>query len=342
MAPSVDQTPLVSVVMPVYNAEQYLREAMESILAQTYQHFEFIILNDGSTDSSKEIIDSYEDSRLVKVHHTTNMNYVVRLNEGLERAQGKYVARMDSDDIAHPDRFAKQVAFLEKNPDYGICGSWFETINHPTESHVENYTAHEDLVLHLFDRVPFAHPSVMMRAQVLKEHRLEYSNDFAGTEDYHLWVRLSRVTKMANLPEHLLKYRFHEHQVSTLHADAQKKHTYNIRKSILSYWMETEATDEMTAHMLDIFWQGKDALEVPIGQLQSWVYPLFLQRRKHQEVPLALLKDYFSAHWYRVSMMHKQEGLTVFRTFLKAPFHTYSQPQFWLRSAKLLVRTILR
>ena len=115
----------VTVLMPVYNGEMYLREAIDSILHQTFTDFEFLIINDGSTDNSETIILSYDDSRIRYEKNDSNLKLIATLNKGIELAKGKYIVRMDADDISIPDRIEKQVAFLEKNPDVGICGSWF-------------------------------------------------------------------------------------------------------------------------------------------------------------------------------------------------------------------------
>ena len=115
-------SPLVSVVLSAFNDENFLRSSIESILNQSYEDFEFIIVNDGSTDGSQAIIESYDDNRIKLVRNSENIFLAASLNKGIRLSKGKYIARMDSDDIAHPDRFSKQVEFLESNSDYGLCG----------------------------------------------------------------------------------------------------------------------------------------------------------------------------------------------------------------------------
>ena len=121
--------PLVSVVMPVYNGEKYLKEAIDSVLSQSYQNIELVIVNDGSTDSGSQIVKKYTDPRIRFVENESNSGIVYSRNKGLESATGKYVATLDSDDIALPDRIEKQVLFLENNSEYGMCGTFFSTID---------------------------------------------------------------------------------------------------------------------------------------------------------------------------------------------------------------------
>ena len=205
--------PLVSVVMPVYNSAKYLREAIESILDQTYTNFEFFIFNDGSADESHQIITSYQDPRIRYHSYATNSGYVTHLNKGIELAQGKYIARMDSDDVSLPTRFAEQVAFLEANPTYGVCGSSFTFIGDATHSRILP-VEDEEIKVKLIASCVISHPSVMIRRQLLIDNQLAYEESVAPAEDYYLWCALSPLTKFYNLPTPLLKYRAHEGQIS--------------------------------------------------------------------------------------------------------------------------------
>lgn len=205
--------PLVSVLMPVYNSAKYLREAIESILGQTYTNFEFFIFNDGSSDESHQIIDSYHDSRIRYHPYATNSGYVPHLNKGIELAQGKYIARMDADDVSLPTRFAEQVAFLEAEPTYGVCGTSFTFIGNATHSRILP-VEDEEIKVKLITSCVISHPSVMIRRQLLIDNQLAYEESVAPAEDYYLWCALSPLTKFYNLPTPLLKYRAHEGQIS--------------------------------------------------------------------------------------------------------------------------------
>lgn len=209
----------ISVVMPVYNGEKYLKQAIDSILDQTERDFEFIIIDDGSTDSSKEILKEYEkrDSR-IKLLLRPHRGLVVSLNEAVGSAQSVYVARMDSDDISLPKRLEKQLLFIE-NKDLSVCGTWAEGIDkgdhkinemiYPPES---PSVVRSFLLLHN----AFIHPSVMFRKDVFTEVG-GYKSFFHRVEDYELWTRMVKRHRGGNIPEILLRYRLHENQVTRKH-----------------------------------------------------------------------------------------------------------------------------
>jgi glycosyltransferase involved in cell wall biosynthesis len=216
----MNSNPKVSILMPVYNSELYVGEAIESILAQSFPDFEFIILNDGSTDKSEKIILSYKDERICYFKNSQNLKLAATLNKGLELANSEYIARMDSDDIAVPERLMKQIQFLDQNPEVGICGSNVELIgkwNFITEL---SYTSN-DIEAELLLKNPVFHPTVMFRKSIVDKHRIRYNPSFEHLEDYYFWAELSRITKIVNLENVLVKYRWHEENISVTHKEVQ-------------------------------------------------------------------------------------------------------------------------
>lgn len=207
--------PMISVVMPAYNAEQYIREAIDSILSQTYCDFEFIIINDGSSDGTKDIINSYSDSRIVYIENEINSGICVTLNKGLDAARGKYIARMDSDDISMPNRLQVQFEYLENHPEIGVLGSDLIIFGDGVEPYVfrQLYTPEECTAGLLFNSC-FAHPSVMLRTEILRSNNLKYKEEYRGLEDYELWWQIHKYSKLCNVPTTLLRYRQHACQVT--------------------------------------------------------------------------------------------------------------------------------
>ncbi|MCJ2276094.1 glycosyltransferase [Acinetobacter baumannii] len=207
---------LVSVVLPAYNAELYLKEAIDSVLSQTFTDFELIILNDGSIDRTEEIILSYNDSRIVYVKNEKNLGLIGTLNKGINLAKGKYIARMDADDICLPERFKKQVDFLEKNNEIDLIGTNAIKINNNGDRiGVINMPASDhDIKMMLFIQSPFIHPSIMGRTTVFRS--FEYEKEFYRVEDYMLWIRMSQNSKFHNINEFLLKYRYLDNSESKL------------------------------------------------------------------------------------------------------------------------------
>ncbi len=216
--------PVISVVMSVYNGGEYLPDSIRSILNQTYKNFEFIIINDGSTDKSLEVIEKYksQDKRIVLITRE-NKGLVASLNEGIEKARGRYIARMDADDISMPERFEKQIDFIEKE-NIDICGSDTQGFNEYEELSIRRYPeSDQDIKFTLMFRSPFSHPSVLIKRIVFKT--LRYREDFKCAEDYRLWADLAlNDYKMGNISRVLLKYRVHKSQTTV-------KQSFNVQHS---------------------------------------------------------------------------------------------------------------
>ncbi len=212
--------PAISVVMSVYNGEKYLKEAIDSILSQTYADFEFIIIDDGSTDKSLEIISSYHDQRIVLVQNEINIGLTKSLNKGIRLAKGKYIARMDADDISLPLRFEKQVLFMQEHPDIDICGTWYTTFEQHKYLQKLPLT-HEQIKADLLFYTPIAHPTILMKKNIFKKY--QYPENFLKAQDYALWIELIDKYKFSNLPESLLMYRTHLSQASIAESSVQKE-----------------------------------------------------------------------------------------------------------------------
>lgn len=203
--------PMVSVIMPAYNAEQYIKGAIDSILNQTYTDFEFIIINDGSIDGTEDIIKSYTDPRIIYIKNETNCGICVTLNKGLDIAQGKYIARMDSDDISDINRFTTQIDFMEAHPEIGISGSDITLFG--GKQGTFSMVHEPDLcAAGLIFNPCFAHPTVIWRKRIMDEYNLRYDENYVGLEDFVMWWKFAEVTQLANIPQSLLKYRIHENQ----------------------------------------------------------------------------------------------------------------------------------
>ena len=207
--------PKVSVVMPAYNAEKYIGESIKSILNQTFIDFEFIIINDGSRDRTKEIILSYSNDRIVYLENEINSGIVVTLNKGLEYATGEYIARMDADDIAVAERLEKQIEFMEENKDVGVLGTGICIFGEDVQEQARVFTTNpEQLKAELIFNSCIAHPTVMMRSNILKNNGLSYDLEYAGAEDYNLWWKIAKVSRIATIPDLLVKYRIHSSQIT--------------------------------------------------------------------------------------------------------------------------------
>lgn len=214
-----DTAPQVSVLMPVYNGARYLRAAVDSILSQTLRDFELIAVDDGSTDGSGSLLADYQaqDARLRLLRQPSNQGIVAALNLGLQQARGEFIARMDCDDISHPDRLARQVAFLQAHPQVGMLGTDALFIDPDGRRLARMGHPREDLSIRWTSLLAnfFFHPTLMFRRSILVENGLLYRAEFTGAEDYDLWVRMLPTTRAANLPLPLVRYRVHPHSLSS-------------------------------------------------------------------------------------------------------------------------------
>lgn len=216
--------PLLSVVMPVKNGMPYLAESVESILGQTFSDFEYIIVDDGSTDETPRLLESFavEDSR-IRVCQAEGAGLVDALNTGVAAIRGKYIARMDADDVARSDRFAKQVAFLESHPDHAAIGTGFLLMDaggNPIEAITDELDHEEVLARLLRGYTVLCHPTVLLRTQAVQQVGA-YSKNHECSEDYELYLRLSDHWKLAVLEDALLHYRIHLKSVTRQHRDLQ-------------------------------------------------------------------------------------------------------------------------
>ena len=219
--------PAISVAMSVYNGERFLAEAIESVLAQTFTDFEFLALDDGSTDGTRAILSHYaaRDSRLRPIVRG-NKGLIVSLNQLLDEARAPLIARMDADDICLPERFARQHAFLMANPDYGVVVCRCEDIDEHGNFWPVNAPPHPEthegfIAAVAAEQLLLCHPAVMFRRDVVQAVG-GYHAAFAHCEDLDLWLRLATVTRIGNLPEVLIRYRHYPDQVSSRHATQQQ------------------------------------------------------------------------------------------------------------------------
>jgi len=203
--------PILSVVLPIWNGQNFIADAISSVLLQSFKDFELLVLDDGSDDSSVEICQQFTDPRIRVISHPGRQGIVKTLNRGIAISAGKYIARIDGDDLAVNSRFEKQVQFLEEHSDYGLVGSWMETFGE-RKTTWKYPTGDTAIRLAMLFNNPFGHPSVMFRRDWDHGEPGYYDEAFAYAEDFEYWVRISALWKCENLPEALTLYRTHPSQ----------------------------------------------------------------------------------------------------------------------------------
>lgn len=283
-------TPLVSVITPVYNREKYLAKCIESILNQTYENFEFIIIDDNSSDLTVNIIKDYllRDSRIKFLENNKNLGATLSFNRGLDIAKGKYIARMDSDDISFLDRFKKQVDIFESWHDLEVLGTGAVLIDHKeNEIGRKQFPSNFKKISNIIKTgVPVFDPSVMMRSSTLKEIN-GFDNRLAPADDYHLWLTLFKQKKIiSNIDDYLIKYRLHDSNLSKVASREQ------LQKSFLALkiYNSNFSTDE--------FFNQKNHLD--LTSFEELLIKYWDGSNTNKEGSIRIIKEYFSSKEYKL------------------------------------------
>lgn len=227
----MSKSPLVSVLIPTKNAQQYCKEAVLSIINQLYHNFEILIIDDHSTDNTVKIIHNLRESN-IRLYKNPGKGIVDALNFGIKLAQGKYLTRMDADDLSFPSRIKHQVSYLERHKDIGVLGTGIKIIG-DTVREVKFPTSSAEIKYELLFENVLAHPSIMIRKSNIPANLLRYQRQYQNAEDYALWTQLINITNFANLGEVLLSYRHHSGQVSHAHVKSQDRLREKIQIELL-------------------------------------------------------------------------------------------------------------
>jgi len=313
-------TPKITVTMPVYNGEKYLREAIDSILNQTYDDFELLIINDGSTDGSFEIMKSYNDPRIRILQNETNLGLVVTRNRGISNARGEYIAILDCDDIAYPNRLAEQVTFMDTHPEFSMIGSGVEIIDKSGNSNgnIWQYDAPAATIpsILLFHNY-FVQSSMFIRKKCLPE--VCYRTTYAPAEDYDLWVRMASGSKVWNLPQILNKYREHIESISFVKAELQEKCVNQIIMEYLLNSLGIELTPlELKLHRhlgRKEFSCNRDF----VVEAESWLLKLLETNTKKRYFADQQFRSVVAEYWFSVCNAAVGLGLWVLKKYWLSP-----------------------
>jgi glycosyltransferase involved in cell wall biosynthesis len=307
--------PVVTVLMSVHNGAEHLEGALQSVLNQTLPDFEFLVVDDGSTDATPAILASCDDSRL-RVIRQENQGLAVALNTGLRAARGAYVARMDADDLCRPERLERQVAFLEAHPWVGVCGCWVAARGGGQEE-VWRYPVDPDEIrCHLLFHTVLAHPSVMLRMDAVRRFGLYYDETFRYAQDYELWERASTDVGLANLPEPLLAYRVGAWEGAGKR-DRQRPFMARIHARALG-GLGIEATpEELTLH-------DRVALAPLDGDAElvaadRWLRRLLAANAATERYPRRAFERVLGEIWLGACRRSEREGVAVAGRFLASP-----------------------
>ncbi|MCS7080209.1 MAG: glycosyltransferase [Chloracidobacterium sp.] len=324
--------PLVSVVLCVHNREDFLAEAMASILGQTLDDLELIIVDDASTDASPEVARSFNDRRVRYFRNETNLGHAVSLDRGIAEARGQYIALMDSDDISLPERLEQQVAFLEANPAVALCGGWVETFGAYAETRRFPYEP-EDLKVHLLAACPLSTPTILLRRTTTASRRFS-AQRFEVAHDYAYWVDVAFEEPIANLPEVVLRYRVHAGQITLTRRAKQLAETRMVLRrqleSLLGYGNDADVA------ALEYVFVNEAQPDPPLPRIGDLFERMRAANRRRRRYDPARLDRMLDEKWTHLVAGHAPSASEMWRQALR-------RPGLWsLRLGEACVRRALR
>jgi glycosyltransferase involved in cell wall biosynthesis len=322
--------------MPVYNGEKFLRESINSILNQTYTNFEFIIIDDGSKDSSVEIIKGYKDKRIKFYRNHKNKGLPYTLNRGIDLSRGKYIARMDHDDVSLTYRLEKQVTFMEDNPEIDICGSAIVTEFKGTDKIFRQPSHHEEIKATLLFKNAMAHPTIVMRKKSMVKCGLLYDPLMVNAEDYELWTRVCWSLKMANIYEPLLNYRRHNNQMVA--RETLRPAVCLARKKFVSKFVNRLNEDDWNIHCMLTDSKIVGRL-INLNKLENWILKLSRSNERLKLVERDVFMSVLESQWFNYCLKICKLRPLVFIKYTKSPL-SRSSPDYWKRFIYLAIRTI--
>ena len=303
--------------MPVFNAERWLKQAVDSILEQTFTDFEFLIIDDGSTDNSLNILESYDDSRINLVINPENRGLINSLNHGLSLAKGEYIARMDADDISLPDRLSTQYGLMSEQLDTVVCSSNAEQIDHNQQPLGEMILPSNDpeIKTMLRFRCPLIHPASFFRKAAARQAG-GYEPKDIDAEDFGLWLRLSSLGKFTNIQKILLQYRIHENNVSSQPSSRQGNNAFRLSYNALNEAMDGQL-DENSYRRFWFYWVKNNG--VPGIRAISKLNNMFAFASS-----LPCSENILFTHWRKVGLKLTGEGHLLTGLYLESVLKKYS------------------
>lgn len=308
--------PRVSVILPVYNGEKYLRESIDSVLAQSFEEFELIIVNDGSRDSSGEIAQQYQDSRVI-YREQKNQGLAATLNNGAKLAKGEYLARQDQDDLSLPERLTRQVAFMDAHPDCAVLGTWSQVWveDRSTDRTLRHATDNDTLQCDVLFDSPFVHSSVLMRRSSFETvGGYTTDRDRQPPEDFELWSRMARKYELANLSEVLHVYREVAGSMSRIEVNPFLDKVVMISGENIAACLGVDVSDPTVAVLAELVHHRPDALKynISLEELRVQMLAIVDKLETLPQADRSRLIDAMTRYWQRV--VHNYPRHTVRRT----------------------------
>ncbi len=330
----------VSVVMPVFNGERYLRDAIDSILFQTFRDFELLLINDGSTDLSASIIAAYKDRRIRVFKNDETQGLATVRNRGIDEARGEYIAWLDCDDVSAPTRLERQVTLLDSNESVSACGTWVRTIGDAPGDEWRYPTDSNFLRCRMIFDDPLATSSVMLRKEVLSAGALRFDSNYPPAEDYELWERLSHNWDITNVPEVLTYYRVHKKQTSAGQIEKQRSSVWRIQQRQINALNILPTEEEKLLHLkIGVQWQFDGNKEF-VDASRQWLHKLAQQNHRVKAYPEPAFSEVLAERWLYVCSAAAERGLSAWPILWKPPRSKYVDLTV-RRRLRLLVQCVI-
>lgn len=318
--------PLITVLMPVHNGAPHLAEAMQSILRQSLGDFEFLIIDDASTDDSVVIIKGFNDPRIRLVQSPVRLKLSGALNLGLDHAQGRYIARMDADDISLPRRFEIQARFMDEHPEIGLCGTWIRCFGGPTNTVLKRPLTHEEIAAFTLIDTPFAHPTLMLRREMIERDHLRFNGDYFPTEDFELWIRALRTLPAANLPQVLLRYRIHGKSLTGADWSTMDEQAVRIIQIQLQSLGLTPSPNELRFHR-QLAMGRLNMSAALLDQAENWLTQLIEANQSTRAFAPDALRSVLGDVWFRTCMHSAKLGFWVANRYHQSSLSAHDKHQ---------------
>jgi len=329
-------TPPLSVILPAYNAERYISQAIESVLGQDYGDFELIIANDGSKDNTLERIRSFSDSRIRVIDNETNIGLIGTLNKCIAESKGEFIARMDADDICMPGRFTKQIDYLKQHPEIGIVSSFMSVVGQESHVYSHRFTSPDLVKAGLLFTNPLVHPAVVFRKSSIAGKEL-YSPTFLHAEDYGLWISLIKDVSFYVIPEALLAHRAHPEQVSVQHYLKQKESVCVAHEQLFKY-LEIHATPEEREIHFSLYLEEYPKEIDFVNRVELWLQKLIKQNKKVQLINNTAFCSVVGEWWFRVNQVQTSLHLSNYKIYSSSSLKNIYEPSLGSK-AKMIVRS---
>ncbi len=333
-------SPKISVVMPVFNGADHLREAIDSILAQTFKDFEFIIVDDASTDNSRAIIKSYLDQRIKLFVNENNLGTAGSLNEAIGKSAGEYIARMDADDISLPDRFETQVKFLDENPQIAMVGTWARVIGDKAGLLIAHPTDPAILRSNLIFHASFVHPSVMIRRGFFSNLGFKYDPEFRQGQDYKLWVQMSEKLRLANINKVLIYYRTHRKQTKTTDAAGQASNAFSVRREQILKLGITPTERELAIYMSICNLKTEGTITY-LRECENWLLKILEANKRMNMYDPISLRSVIADEWLKICKQRIRPRFQMWKIYWHSPLRQGGSFSKIFEFVKIIVRSFL-